>query len=78
MVNYYFTFDKIRCLRIPCQVIIPKSEIDFMQIGVSYYFRLKKQSKDQKYVSPLTHCTHLFIFMTIRQPQHVLWAHQST
>ena len=41
----------------------PKSEIDFMQIGVSWRFSLKKQSRDQKYVSPLMHLAHLFIFM---------------
>jgi len=43
---------------------IPKSEIDFMQISVSWHFSLKKQSRDQKYVSPLMHLAHLFIFMT--------------
>jgi len=42
----------------------PKSEIDFMQIGVSWRFSLKKQSIDQKYISPLMHLAHLFIFMT--------------
>jgi len=42
----------------------PKSEIDFMKIGVSWRFSLKKQSRDQKYVSPLMHLAHLFIFMT--------------
>jgi len=42
----------------------PKSEIDFMQIGVSWRFSLKKQSRDQKYVSPLMHLAHLFIFLT--------------
>jgi len=29
----------------------PKSEIDFMQTNVSYYFNLKKQFKDQKSMS---------------------------
>jgi len=35
-----------------------------MQIGMSWRFSLKKQSRDQKYVSPLMHLAHLFIFMT--------------
>jgi hypothetical protein len=55
----------------------PKSEIDFMQISMFWRFSLKKQSRDQKYVSPLMHLANLFIFMTISHPQHMLWAHQS-
>ena len=35
-----------------------------MQIGVSWHFSLKKQSIDQRYISPLMHLAHLFIFMT--------------
>ena len=31
--------------------LVPKSEIDFMQTNVSYYFNLKKQFKDQKSMS---------------------------
>ena len=31
--------------------MVPKSDIDFMQTNVSYYFNLKKQFKDQKSMS---------------------------
>jgi hypothetical protein len=55
----------------------PKSEIDFLQTSMSCYFSLKKQPKDQEYMSLSFTVARPPILMTMIHHQHGLSAHRS-